>query len=120
MQLVCREVSTLSPGSWTVVISGNGQDKIIDLHGPFDSESEALIQWYLEDFADSPFTNYRANAAVAAIENYTTALWGQLQIDTPELFTTADPLIPITLSIIFFQNMSGIDRLHWELLENRS
>ncbi|KAJ5971323.1 uncharacterized protein N7479_001241 [Penicillium vulpinum] len=118
MHLYCRQVSTLSPRSWRVIISGDGQDKVVDLHDPSKPESEDLIQWYLEDFTDSPFANYRANAAVAELQNYTGSLWQQLQIDVAESFTTLDSFSSITLSIILSKDHNEIDKLHWELLES--
>jgi hypothetical protein len=117
MYLTCRQISTLSPRSWEVVISGDGQDRIIDLQDPFESESEDLVQWYLEDYAASPFANYRASAAVSELQKYRESLWQQIQINSAESSTNLENSTTINLSIILSKGQDGIDKLHWELLE---
>jgi hypothetical protein len=100
-----------------VVISGDGQDRVIDLEDPFETESEDLVQWYLEDYAASPFTNYRASAAVSTLQNYRESLWQQLQINWAESTILSTPT-SIDLSIIISKGQDDIDKLHWELLES--
>jgi hypothetical protein len=68
MHISCRQTSILSPSTWKVVISNDGQDRVINLQDPFNPELEELVQWYLEDYAASPYTNYRASAAVSELQ----------------------------------------------------
>lgn len=68
MHVFCRQTEALSPRSWRVVISGDGQERTIVLQVSFKLEAEErLVKWYIEDFVNSPFSKYRARAAAAEL-----------------------------------------------------
>lgn len=119
MHVFCRQTEALSPRSWRVIISGDGQDKTIILQDPFKLEAEEkLVKWYIEDYVNSPFSRYRARAAATELRRYAKSLWQQLGIASVGSSADSDCPRTITLNIILSNDKDSIDKIHWELLEN--